>query len=45
MVYGGISMMELDIRIKDSLLKMDFVKRYEELSKKLILLGHHQIIG
>ena len=27
-------MMELDIKIKDSLIKMDFVKRYEELSKK-----------
>lgn len=27
-------MMELDIKIKESLIKMDFVKRYEELSKK-----------
>ena len=26
--------MELDIKIKESLIKMDFVKRYEELSKK-----------
>jgi len=33
-IYGGNSMIELNSKIKNALIKIDFIKRYEELSNK-----------